>query len=89
MPGFRLLIPFFLRRETDGSPKFPYHPFKRMPWSETRWCPGCQAISHSRTAAFRSLQTVGFPFRLPNKTATIPISGLQTPVAGFACGFGW
>ena len=56
---------FSLRRETDGPPKFPGHPRERMaPVSD----PGGVLIAgHDafRTAAFRSLHSVGFPPRFP------------------------
>ena len=29
------LLPFFLPKETSGSPKFPSYPFEYMPWSKT------------------------------------------------------
>jgi hypothetical protein len=57
-------------------------PVSTCPVHRPRWCPLTLTISHERTAAFRSLQGVGFPFprkdgKLSLLTTTIHISGFN------------
>jgi len=53
-----------------------------------RWCPFSLAMSQERTAAFRRMQSVGFPFpqmeRLSLWTTTIPISGFNSTACTLA-----
>ncbi len=53
-----------LNKETNGSPKSPSYPFEYMPRSQTPVVSWTLARAKSRTAAFRSRESVGFPSRL-------------------------
>src|SRR5207245_6101259 len=68
-------------KETGGSPKFPSYPYGSMP---PLFDPGGvlrTRQSAPRTAAFRSVETVGFPLRTTLRgilvSTTIHISGLN------------
>ena len=67
-------------KEAIGSPKFPSYPRKYMPRSKTPVVSCTLASIVSRTAAFRSLHTVGFPSltRVYPLTTIIPISRLNS-----------
>jgi len=67
------------RKETGGPPEFPDYPFKHMPFSKTPVVSLLHCHSTAWTAAFRSLNPVGFhrSARLILMTTTIHISELN------------
>jgi len=72
-----------LRRETDGSLKFPDYPRKYMPWSQTPVVSRILAIFVAfGTAAFRYVANRRLSLPVSRKfilmTTSIPISGLST-----------
>jgi len=54
-------LPALHGKETLGSPKSPSYPCEYMPRSQTPVAPSSLALLQVRTAAFRTLQSVGFP----------------------------
>lgn len=54
-----------LRRETDGSLKFPDYPFKRMPWSKTPVVSLMLAISHPGLLPSGNCKPSAFPSGCP------------------------
>jgi len=93
-----------LRRETDGSLRFPDYPFKRMPRSKTPVVslmlaishPGLLPSGHCKPSAFPSgcpevypIRPQLYPFRGSIQSLRSCLPRLQTPVAGFACGVGY
>ena len=75
----------FLPKEACGPPKSPSYPHECMPWSQTPVVSQTHRHSASRTAAFRRMQSVGFPLPLHREiilvTTTRSISGLNTQPA--------
>ncbi len=68
-----------LYKETTGSLKFPGCPREHMPWSvtpvvsRTLATPGLFSLPNALgIAAFRSLYSVGFPFRFPGSLSLSP-----------------
>ena len=77
---YTILLP----KEAFGPPKSPSYPRECMPWSQTPVVSQAHRHSAPRTAAFRWMQSVGFP--LPYRkiillTTTTSISGLNTQPA--------
>jgi hypothetical protein len=72
----------FLHKEAFGPPKSPSYPHECMPWSQTPVVSWAHRHSAPRTAAFRRMQSVGFPLPLHRETilltTTKSISGLNT-----------
>ncbi len=79
-----LLLPS-LTKEAFGPPKSPSYPHECMPWSQTPVVSQAHRHSAPRTAAFRRMQSVGFPLPLHRETilltTTKSISGLNTQPA--------
>ena len=75
----------FLPKEAFGPPKSPSYPHECMPWSQTPVVSQAHRHSAPRTAAFRRMQSVGFPLPLHREiillTTTKSISGLNTQPA--------
>ena len=75
----------FLPKEACGPPKSPSYPYECMPWSQTPVVSQTHRHSAPRTAAFRRMQSVGFPLPLHREsillTTTTSISGLNTQPA--------
>ena len=75
----------FLPKEAFGPPKSPSYPHECMPWSQTPVVSQAHRHSAPRTAAFRRMQSFGFPPPLHRKiillTTTKSISGLNTQPA--------
>ena len=71
-----------LPKEAFGPPKSPSYPHECMPWSKTPVVSQAHRHSAPRTAAFRRMQSVGFPLPLHREiilmTTTKSISGLNT-----------
>ena len=69
-------------RETEGSPKFPSHPFGACPALRPRWWPYPLALSRVGPAAFRHADGVGFLLprvgRLSLGTTTLYYFGAQS-----------
>ena len=74
-----------LPKEAFGPPKSPSYPHECMPWSQTPVVSQAHRHSAPRTAAFRRMQSVGFPLPLHREiillTTTKSISGLNTQPA--------
>jgi hypothetical protein len=74
-----------LPKEAFGPPKSPSYPHECMPWSKTPVVSQAHRHSAPRTAAFRRMQSVGFPLPLHREiillTTTKSISGLNTQPA--------
>jgi len=71
-----------LPKEAFGPPKSPSYPHECMPWSQTPVVSQAHRHSAPRTAAFRRMQSVGFPPLIHRGiillTTTKSISGLNT-----------
>ena len=74
-----------LPKEACGPPKSPSYPRECMPWSQTPVVSWAHRRSAPRTAAFRWMQSVGFPLPIHREiilvTTTRSISGLNTQPA--------
>ncbi len=78
---YTILLP----KEAFGPPKSPSYPHECMPWSQTPVVSQAHRHSAPRTAAFRRMQSVGFPLPIHKEiillTTTKSISGLNTQPA--------
>ena len=78
---YTILLP----KEAFGPPKSPSYPHECMPWSQTPVVSQAHRHSAPKTAAFRRMQSVGFPLPLHREiillTTTKSISGLNTQPA--------
>ena len=71
-----------MARKPWALPSSRVTPMSTCPFLRPRWCPLLLAMAHERTAAFRCMNDVGFPFprkdgKLSLWTTTIHISGFN------------